>query len=354
MHHTSRLRDGRRNGFTKRALCALLLLVLLPAGASAYTLVLRDGRRLEIPEGFKVTRAGVTYEHSPGLYVTIQMTSIDVEATERANGERAGAFLERVNGGAKVQEGLASPSSKGASRRTLTDKELEGVRARRLQSEALYERRRQELGLPSLEETRRQRAEEARLLSERESETQASEAEHEAYWRARAENLRAAIAEVDAEINYLRSELRETRDLLPTVGFTTLAPFPFISPVPGRFPVGRFPGRGWRGSRPGFTERPIISGSIGFGGGFGRGRILFNGRGAAGGYRRPHRFGGRGVSLLPLPIYAPYSYDYSYDRSMLITRLRELEAERAGLQARWRLLEDEARRAGAPPGWLRP
>ena len=32
----------------------------------------------------------------------------------------------------------------------------------------------------------------------------------------------------------------------------------------------------------------------------------------------------------------------------------QLNAARAGLSARWRELEDEARRAGAPPGWLRP
>jgi hypothetical protein len=38
----------------------------------------------------------------------------------------------------------------------------------------------------------------------------------------------------------------------------------------------------------------------------------------------------------------------------LITRFNELAAARAALLARWRELEDEARRAGAQPGWLRP
>lgn len=41
------------------------------------------------------------------------------------------------------------------------------------------------------------------------------------------------------------------------------------------------------------------------------------------------------------------------ERNMLVTRFNELAAARAGLSARWRELEDEARRAGAPPGWLR-
>ena len=47
------------------------------------------------------------------------------------------------------------------------------------------------------------------------------------------------------------------------------------------------------------------------------------------------------------------AYDYSYERSELITRFNDLAAARAGLNARWRELEEEARRAGVPPGWLR-
>jgi hypothetical protein len=39
---------------------------------------------------------------------------------------------------------------------------------------------------------------------------------------------------------------------------------------------------------------------------------------------------------------------------MLITQLDDLLGKRAALQARWRDLEEEARRAGAYPGWLRP
>jgi hypothetical protein len=47
------------------------------------------------------------------------------------------------------------------------------------------------------------------------------------------------------------------------------------------------------------------------------------------------------------------AYDYSYERSELITRFNELAGARAGFNARWRELEEEARRAGVPPGWLR-
>jgi hypothetical protein len=48
------------------------------------------------------------------------------------------------------------------------------------------------------------------------------------------------------------------------------------------------------------------------------------------------------------------AYDYAYERNELISRFNELSITRAGLNARWRELEEEARRAGAAPGWLRP
>lgn len=346
MLHTSKLRGEGRNGFMRRlnlALAALILLVLLPAAASAYTVVLRNGRSVQIPASFSVTSAGITYEHSPGLYVTIQMTSIDISATERANNEPQGSLLNRAATAKPSAAPVSSPPAAGSQpTRTLTDRELEDVRMRREASEATYERRRAELGLPSVEESRRQREEETRRLNEMAAEREREEIESESYWRERASELRTAIASNDAEINYVRSELSEMSDNYPTVAFTAIAPFPFVARVPGGFNRPGFPNAPRRGPR---------TGGIGFGGGSTRGRVFFNPRGPGHGRRG---FGRRGVAVLPLPIYAPNGYDYSYEQSALRMRLRELEAERASLQARWRLLEEEARRTGAPPGWLRP
>jgi hypothetical protein len=363
MLFTSKLRSGSRNGFTlllKRAAAALALAILLPVWASAYTVVLRNGRSVDIPASFSVTRAGITYEYAPGLFVTIQMTSIDVAATERANNEPQGNLLRRA--GAKSSAIVASASSpanvtRQGARRTLTDRELEAARQRREASEAVYERRRLELGLPSLEATRRQREEEARRLNEMAAQKDSDEAQAESYWRARAGELRTTIAVNDAEINYVRSKLRETTDYYPTVSFTSLTPFPFVAPVLNRFPRPGFPS-----APPGVpvaprnaTQREPISGRAGFGGGSTRGRVFLNSRGSYTGFARRRTFGTPGVSVLPLSYSAPFASNYSsYDQSALVTRLHELEAGRAGLQTRWRLLEDEARRAGAPPGWLRP
>ena len=362
MLHTSKLRSGSRNGFIlllKRLAAALSLAILLPLAASAYTVVLRDGRQVEIPASFGVTRAGITYEYAPGLYVTIQMTSIDISATERANNEPAGSLLSRADSrrSAAGEEPSASTPANAAqreSRRTLTDKDLEASRERRRASESLYERRRVELGLPTVEESRRQRLEDARRLGELQSSANVSEAQSEAYWRARAAELRTEIAVTDAEINYLRSKLSETTTYLPTVAFTSLTTFPFVSTGFGRMPGRRFPTSPVNvpGPRRAFPVRTPLYARTGFGGGSTRGQILLNGGSSYTGFAGRRGFRTMGVAILPLPTYAPYSYSYTYDESL--ARLRELETQRAGLHARWRLLEDEARRAGAPPGWLRP
>lgn len=354
MFHTSKLRGKGPNGFMRRLKllsASLALMILLPVAASAYTLILLSGRSLEIPANFSVTRAGITYEHAPGLYVTIQMTSIDIAATERANNEPQGSLLRR----SAQKPSAQTPASGNGAPRMLTDKELEQARRRREASEAVYERRRAELGLPSVEETRRRREQEMRRINELAAQADAGKAESESYWRARASELRAAISVNDAEINYLRSKLRET-NTYSGVSFTTIAPFPFVARVPRRFYRPGFPNTpGMRPVSPGGSgRREPLTGRIEFGGGSTRGQILVNPSWGNRGYSPRGSFRQGVGPILPVPIYAPYSYNNTYDQSALVWRLHELEAERAGLQARWRLLDDEARRAGAPPGWLRP
>ncbi|MBD0371696.1 MAG: hypothetical protein ICV60_12725, partial [Pyrinomonadaceae bacterium] len=131
MCYNSKLRKRRENGFTSllRLAGALLVSLLLPLVASAYTVILRDGRSVQIPDNFSVTSAGITYEYAPGLYVTIQMTSIDVAATERANREATGALLSRE--GKQTRAVAQSPRPANGARPTLTDKELESARLRR-------------------------------------------------------------------------------------------------------------------------------------------------------------------------------------------------------------------------------
>jgi hypothetical protein len=351
----------------------LALALILPVATLAYTVVLRSGRRIEIPSSFSATRTTLTYQYAPGIYVTLQLFTVDAAATDRANNEPVGSFLRRI---AQQQQPATPQPVSGASpethsRRTVTTEDLEASRRARERSEEAYERRRAELGLPSREETQRRREEEAQRASEQLRQSALEDAQSEAYWRERASALRAEIAATDGEINYLRARLAEFPDNFSTGSYTvltTIAPLvPFNrGPFPHTFPTGLIPHPTFGGVPHGLFNRNItsgqITGRIGTGGGSTRGQVLINPPGTVtpfGQQLAATAFGLRRNLIgpvFPLTVYGtsfPYQYP-SYDYEMLVTRLDELAAHRAGLQARWRDLEDEARRAGALPGWLRP
>lgn len=342
---------------------ALLLAVLLPAAASAYTVVMRSGRRIEIPSAFTVTATTLTYEAAPGINVTLMMTAIDISATERANNEPAGSLLRRAQLGptSAAPTGEAAGSAAGQTRRTLTNKDLEASREARLRSEESYERRRKELGLPPLDEVRRRNAEEAERAREQLEQSERNTAESEEYWRGRANALRTEMAALDAEINYLRARLTEEPDYVavPFTSVTTVLPS-FGRPFPRPGPVRPILSPPILIGNPGFIHAAgsglQVNASIGFGGGLTRSQLLLR-AGVGSPIVAPPVIIGGTVFGRPLTAYSvgPLSGYYpSYEREVLLARLREMEAARAGLQARWRLLEDEARRAGALPGWLRP
>lgn len=341
------------NGFTRpasRFACALLLALLLPVVAAAYTVVLRSGRRIEIPSNFTVTPLTLTYETAPGINVTLLMSTIDIAATERANNEPLGSLLRRVEKKPSAESISATPARR--ERKELTQSDIEQARLKRQQSEAAYERRRKELGLPSIEESRQRTEEETKRLNEESLQSQAEDSQQEAYWRSRATALRTDIAAIDAELAYLRQQLAEMPD------YSSLGSYGFVSGFSPVFPLLRAT-----------TTFPTVTGNPGFmrgvNGTFGQtaGFLAFGGTpqvqvqlnaGVRHGNFGRH-FGGVRRMGFPIVLGVPSAnYDYSSEFNNLISRLHELEAARAGLQARWRLLEEEARRAGAQPGWLRP
>jgi hypothetical protein len=358
-----------------RLVAVIFTLFVSTAVAEAYTVVLRSGRLVEIPGKFVVTKSAVIYEVATDIQVSIQLVNVNVDATEKLNHESPGSFLRRTEVPATTQvspaqspgstqlilkdsqsgRGQSDPNStlsaqdreRAPAQRTITNKDLEAFARSRQESETAYERRRKELGLPSLEESRRRSLAEAAALQERFAQDQLTQQADEAYWRDRAGNLRADIAAADAEINSLRQQLDSlpTPNSLASVSVGTaglpllpLATFGQVGPAL-RAPVNRTgifvaPNRG-----PQLSARinvpPVRHNPVGPAIGF-RGRRFNN----FSGFPASAAFG-----------YQPY--DFSYDRTALVMRLNELIAQRAGLQARWRALEDEARRAGAQPGWLR-
>ena len=373
-----------RNGFHLRSVLvklvvAVALLVTLAITASAYTLVFRDGRRMEIPSEFTLTKTTLTYEISPGFTKTLLVALLDIPATERANNEVAGSFFKHVQ---KAQSQPATVPTQRA-RVTLTNRELEPIEARRIESEKRYERRRIELGLPSIEETRRQRNMEEIAMLDRARERADLETRDEAYWRDRARSLRNEIATTDAQISYVRARLAEISPS-GTYGF-----------VLGGSPYGPFGSRtapnihstgagvvGDAGTLPQSPNRGIFNED--------RGRIVNPpiGRsrpsdiyGYPNGYPPygyppygypPYGYPPNGYPPYGYPPYGYPSYGYppygypsgsnvlldnsadAYERSNLTEQLDSLMTTRAGLNARWLQLENEARDARIPQFWLEP
>ncbi len=334
-----------------RIASVLALACFLNLSVSAYTVVMRGGRRVELPTRFVVTATTLTYEVSPGIQVTLEIQTIDIPATEKANNELPGSLLRRVAEEPRLSSDQYKLPPVQAATRTITNRDLESSMRRRSQSELAYERRRKELGLPSVEESRRREAAESALIAGELVETRAAKQESESYWRARASALRTEIVSIDAQLGYIRRQLDESSSL------TTNSSFGVISVAPS-FAFGNPDRRGGFGGpvgQPNIFVAPRggtqVAGRIAFGGGTTRGQVWL-------GERRFYRsFGNVSPWLVRAPVtyFDPswQGYGVSDERNVLVSRFHELAAARAGLNARWRELEDEARRAGAPPGWLR-
>lgn len=104
-------------------------------------------------------------------------------------------------GGAQVQSQPSTTATKKATR-TITNRELEPYERARVRSEAAWEKRQKELGLPSLEETRRELARREAALDEF---LARKRLEEELIRRERAAELRAEVA-ARMSANYYQGE----------------------------------------------------------------------------------------------------------------------------------------------------
>ncbi len=334
-------RHGQR---TTRVLCVLVFVCCLPCAVSAYTIIMRGGRRIAAPDNFVVTQTNLTYATAPGLNVTLQLSQIDIAATERANNESPGSLLRRSNA-----QRAQTPARAQQPTRTLTNRELEPVRRARLASERAYEERRKALGLPAPVSEQRSAAEEAQALHRRARRYALETAQAESYWRGRAATLRVETAALDAEIGYINARLNVAQSCFP--GAFPASPsviIPFFVPRSSTriVPSGNF-------GIDTIETRTQLGGTLAIGGGTTRGQILLDQQSGRSTLQR-RVIGSPGAFAAPVAVFAvPFNYAATDDTALRL-RLTELEATRAGLAARWQQLEDAARRAGALPGWLRP
>jgi hypothetical protein len=213
-----------------------------------------------------------------GIQITIQLNSVDVAATERLNGESQGSLLKRATAQQAPVE-LDSQTRRATASRTITNANLEKYRSERVASEKEYENRRQELGLPSMEERRQEVAAiEARTLEQ----VRSMRAQEEAYWRSRAEALRAEAAANVAQSESFRRSSEDIRFVDSFGAFPGFFPFDGVGfgVTGGRF--NRF--RRFQSSPfDGFLATPITPFP----------RFQSN--------PRPLVFGGRGVRINPQP-----------------------------------------------------
>lgn len=319
-----------------RLLLLFFIAAAMPVVAAAYTLVMRDQRHIVVPAQFVLSGDYLVYEASPGITVTVRLANIDVAATEKLNGEAPGNFLRRL----KVD------APRAHKKRTLTDADLADVRRLRRQKEQESEQRRRALGLPSPATARQQIEQQDQALQEVLSASEDRQAE--TYWRTRAGALRAEILAVDGQINFLRTRLVELNSNAGSLrSYGVIAGFGgiFTPPVVSNNNIGSFAARpntllpnGTRLNSGLLRGTGAVAPTTQFGN--------WPRRGTFGRYPRHPSYGSRFIFA------APYNFT-GYEYGALTVRLQELETTRAGLHARWRALEEEARRAGAPPGWLR-
>ena len=329
-----------------RLLFVTVILVVAANVTGAYTIVFRDGHRIEVPEVFEVGTVTVTYELAPGINKSVQLALIDIVATERVNLETPGSFFKHSEPPATDSP---APITQRASR-TLTNLDLEPIRQRRIASEREYEKRRIELGLPTVEETLRQRAAEEDEALAVARERAAEDARNEAYWRDRASALRSEFNSVDAQIEYLRSRQAQNEAAnyntypnvygYPNNGYPNIYGYPNVYGYPNNsYPnVYGYPNYDRRRSRDlGTVTAPN--------------RGVLTGRPQIPPRRRPD-FGIQVIRPYPYPnpnqppVYGNSSYQDD--------RLDDLMMRRADLESRWRTLEDDARRAKVPQAWLLP
>jgi len=313
-----------------KVVVATLLLILTVSVVNAYTLVMRDGRRIEIPDQFTVTNSTLTYEAARGFQITIQLSTVDIAATERINGEPSGSLMKK---GSEPEVVPQSRQRRSSASRSITNQDLEGYRRARIQSEIAYEKRRKELGLPTAEQ---QRIESAAIVDRTHQQLlgmQEKQQNTEEYWRSRASELRSEVASVDAQIGYARGRLAELPENTSYGGLATAVPYGGLYPLQGRYGYG--------------VSTITRTGPHSF---YGRVYPEVTPYGVFPRARGWNRYNAWPGSVLALP---NQSYDASWERTELIGKLNDLEMQRAGLASRWRDLEDEARRAGAYPGWLR-
>lgn len=201
-----------------------------------------------------------------------------------------------------------------AQTKTVTNGDLEKFKQKRLKAEKDYRENYEKLGFPSPEELERQSEQSKRELAELSRRIEAENARNESFYQSQANALLTQISSIEAQIAYLRGEANR----LPNQNYIysySYAPYSYRN----------------RQTIDPYYIQPLPN--------LANNQILIN--------QYPYRNNRRP------PIYNRRYYvaptiigNNFYERNDVVSQLRFLEQQRAGLLAQWRILEDEAQRAG--------
>ena len=238
----------------------------------------------------------------------------------------------------------ASAQTPPKARKTVTNSDLEKFRRERIKTDPEDETERRRLGLPSRAEQEAERKRREQEYSEFAVKARQQQAQAENFWQQQAFDLRMEIAAVEAEINYVRARVSQIPppQVYYAVGYS---PYHYNPNYYGGYGVGRTSVRTTQiAGNIGFGKKPHVSIGINHSQTSIRGintDVFLPGR------TRPRQtFGGipyqRGILTVPFT----FPSTQNLTREELLARLRSLEQTRAGLLARFSVLEDEAHRNG--------
>ena len=234
-------------------------------------------------------------------------------------------------------------ASAQTAQKTITNAELEKFRQKRQKDDPDDESERRKLGLPSRAEIEKEQARRRRETSELATRIRREKAGAEKFWQTRAFELKTEIAAVEAEINYVRARIGEIPQpqTFYAVGYN---PY-YVNCCYGGigFPVQH--------------KTVVTTSQVGVGVNIGKSAQISLGASVGQiGIRQNHYLRNAGASVLtfggipyqPGILTVPFTLPNAQNltREELLARLRLLEQTRAGLYARFSVVEDEARRAG--------
>jgi len=222
------------------------MVVLLPLMAQAYTLVLKDGRRVEVKEKYRIVSDIGVFTLPEGNRFSVSLDKINISATELANGENEGTFIKNASEPVKItdkpvdkpiidEDPIANTRPMG---RKITNSDFER-----------YKVRREEMMKDSANRANAKAATQANnptnstpasnTSAERDAaflaEHQEKEKNREIYWRTRSKTLLTELRVQEEQINSLQAQIEDSRRFQPPASTVSVynAPAPYVYPYPG-------------------------------------------------------------------------------------------------------------------------